>query len=262
MIREDTKDIDDEDKQALAGHRRSTYKAEEVNPILQNLLALEKTHFRPRTIVIVLVSFFSILFIGLARGTKSLKSIFGIHRCDPLDFILLAVQVIILLGLAAINIYLLDKEYKLKVENGYQFVKGDIVWNFKLIIFALVAGFLSGAVGLSGGILFTPLFLKFGIAPTVASSTSMYMAMFATLSSSILFMFSGYVIYPITFWLSAFAIIGTAAGVTIIGAAVKKSGRSSILVLLLAFVILISCISEGIAGTIKTISKYISSLPI
>ena len=150
----------------------------------------------------------------------------GIERCDALDFILLAFQAVLLLALTVVNVYILKKEYELKIENDYQFVKGDIVWDqrtvIKFAIFGIIGGFISGAVGLSGGILFTPLFLDFGIAPTVASSTSMYMAMFATGSSSVLFMFSGYIIYDFSFWLSAWAILGTALGITIIGNAVKN----------------------------------------
>ena len=122
---------------------------------------------------------------------------------------------------------MLKKEYSLKIANNYQFVKGDVVWDqrtvIKFALFGVIGGFISGAVGLSGGILFTPLFLDFGIAPTVASSTSMYMAMFATGSSSVLFMFSGYIIYDFSFWLSVWSIIGTALGITIIGNAVKKN---------------------------------------
>jgi uncharacterized membrane protein YfcA len=148
---------------------------------------------------------------------------------------------VLLISLTFINVNMLKKEYNLKVQCKYQFVKGDVVWDqatvTKFAIFGVIGGFISGAVGLSGGILFTPLFLDFGIAPTVASSTSMYMAMFATGSSSILFMFSGYIIYDLSFWLSIWAILGTALGITIIGNAVKKSGRVSILVILLGFVI-------------------------
>ncbi len=191
-----------------------------------------------------------------------LGSSFG--RCSTSDFIFLALQIVILLVLAIVNIVLLKKEYNEKMSCGYQFVKGDIVWNtasiIRFVIFAIVAGFISGAVGLSGGILFTPLFLDFGVPPTVASGTSMFMAMFATLSSAILFMFNGYIVYDFAFWLAFFAVLGTAAGITIIGKAVKKSGKTQILVWLLAFVILASCIADGVTGLIKTISTYFMNI--
>jgi hypothetical protein len=256
----DTKGIDIDDKLALSGERKSTYFANDLNPVLEEILRLEKTHFRLRTIFVVLVPFFSISIIALLRGSKNMDSIVKIGRCSIGFYLLLAAQVAILLVLAIINIVLLKKEYNVKMEHDYQFVKGDIVWNtrsiIKFIIFAIVAGFISGAIGLSGGILFTPLFLEFGIAPTVASGTSMYMAMFATLSSSILFMFAGTTIYPFAFWLSAYSIIGTAAGITIIGTAIKKTGKTSLLVWLLAFVILISFVAETATGILSIIGKF------
>lgn len=259
-IDENEEGIDDEDKKALIGVRRSTYKREELqNQILNKLIEADKKHFTLRNIIVVSIPVLSILLINLLRGSKTMSSIIGIKRWDALDFILLAFQAILLIGLTVINVYMLKKEYSLKIANNYQFVKGDVVWDqrtvIKFALFGVIGGFISGAVGLSGGILFTPLFLDFGIAPTVASSTSMYMAMFATGSSSVLFMFSGYIIYDFSFWLSVWSIIGTALGITIIGNAVKKSGRVSILVILLGFVITASCIAEGVFGTIDTIGK-------
>lgn len=258
IVESEDSDIKDEDKEVLVGTRRSTYKPTEINNQLDKILKDEKTHFRPRNLIVVILPFCVILLVTLFRGTPDFKSLIKVKRCDALDFILLGALVVVLTIATIFNIIMLKKEYELKEVNNYQFVKGDVVWDrksiIKFLIFALIAGFLSGAVGLSGGVLFTPLFLEFGIAPSVASSTSMYMAMFATGSSSILYMFSGFVIYDITFWLSAFSIIGTYLGSTIIGAAVKKSGKQSILVWLLAIVITASAIIiaiEGITSTIK-----------
>lgn len=87
----------------------------ELNDTLQGHLNNEKSHFRIRTLVVVLVPFFSILIIGLLRGTKSLNSVAGINRCDAWDFVLLALQVVILLVLAIANIILLKKEYNSKM---------------------------------------------------------------------------------------------------------------------------------------------------
>ena len=66
-------------------------------------------------------------------------------------------------------------------------------------------------------------------------------------------MFNGYIIYDYAFWLAFFSIVGTAAGITIIGGAVKKSGKTQILVWLLAFVILASCIADGVVGLLETL---------
>lgn len=197
----DDKDVDDEDKEVLIGSRKSIYREGTMSKVLKDLIASEKSHFRIKSIFAVIIPFITILLITMLRGTRYFRSIIKIERCQPVDILLLVGMFALLISQTIINIILLKREYTVKVENNYQFVKGDVIWNQKTItkfcIFAIVAGFISGAVGLSGGVLFTPLFLEFGIAPTVASATSMYMAMFATMSSSALFMFAGYVVYPI-----------------------------------------------------------------
>ncbi|CAI2361023.1 unnamed protein product [Moneuplotes crassus] len=259
IIDYNTKGIDSEDRDHLLGERKSAYNVEHMNPTLEKYIRVEKSHFRPRYILTVICPFLSILFIGLFRGNNTIDSIVGVEVCSAWYFILLGVQVIVLALLGLINVLILRKEYREKIECGYQFVSGDVIWDdnttTKFVIFALIAGFVSGSVGFSRGVLFTPLFIDFGIPPTVASSTSMYMATFATLSSSILFMMSGYIIYDVVFYLSAFAIIGTILGTTIVSQKIRKSGNVAILIWLIATVNLLSCIAEIIVGIVRIIDK-------
>jgi uncharacterized membrane protein YfcA len=58
----------------------------------------------------------------------------------------------------------------------------------KLLIFALMGGWVSGALGLGGGAIFNPLLLSMGVPPPVSSATGMYMIMFSTAGSSIIYM--------------------------------------------------------------------------
>ena len=160
-----------------------------------------------------------------------------------------------LLVLAAINIKNLRRDYRIKENNNYQFVKGDVAWNSqnieKFILLGLVGGVVSGLVGLGGGAIYTPLLMEFGIAPSIAGGTSMYMSVFATLSASILFMFQGFLIYEWALTLSISSVIGTVFGITIIGNLVKSSGRSSYLILLLAFVLSVSAFVIGTKGALN-----------
>ena len=143
-----TEGIEDEDREELIGENYSVYHPNELNSTLKEYLKLEKTHFRPRTIGVVIIPFFSIILIGLLRGSKTFNSIVGIERCDDLDYLLFCAQILVLISLSVINNTLLKKEYRDKINCGYQFVKGDIIWNSKTIIkfsiIALIAGFISG----------------------------------------------------------------------------------------------------------------------
>jgi membrane protease YdiL (CAAX protease family) len=82
----------------------------------------------------------------------------------------------------------------------------------------------------------------------------MFTATFATLSSSTLFLFAGYLHLGFAFWVGAYAVIGTILGNTIIFRAVKKSGRPSYLVFLLSTLIGISFIVVVIVAIITLVT--------
>lgn len=268
LITDESIDIDIDDRIALIGEKRCNYKDIDVDPVLKNLLNSERRHLRLRNIFFTLVPILSIILIEFLRGkltllihigSESLDSIAGVNRCEAGDYLLIAAQVVILFILGATNIFILQREYNIKVEHNYQFVKGDVVWNFTLIIVGFFVGLISSSVGLSGGLLATPLLLSDGLPPTVATSTSMFMAMIATLSSSILYMFGGYVIYPFAFWLSAVAILGTLSGIVIVGTAIKRTGRASLLMWFLAALMLVSIVAEVVFGVRGAIRKCFKS---
>lgn len=76
-IENDTEGIENEDKEQLMGERRSTYKLNDLNATLKMYLALEKTHFRLRTLFVVLLPFLTITIFSLLRGSKTFGSIAG-----------------------------------------------------------------------------------------------------------------------------------------------------------------------------------------
>ena len=248
-------EIDIFDRRALLGRHQSSYRDTEVNPELEKILLAERNHWRPRNLFVVACPFFTVLIISFLRGSPKFNSIIGVERCDALDFVLLFLNMATLLVLEAINIRNLKRDYGIKENNNYQFVKGDVAWNSqnieKFILLGLVGGVVSGLVGLGGGAIYTPLLMEFGIAPSIAGGTSMYMSVFATLSASILFMFQGFLIYEWALTLSISSVIGTVFGITIIGNLVKSSGRSSYLILLLAFVLSVSAFVIGTKGALN-----------
>lgn len=96
VVDESDTDIKDEDRDALIGTRRSTYKPTEVNNVLQTILKNEKSQFRLRNIVVVVIPVIVVIMTTLLRGTTDFKSIADIKRCDALDFVCLAAMVVIL----------------------------------------------------------------------------------------------------------------------------------------------------------------------
>lgn len=66
-------------------------------------------------------------------------------------------------------------------------LKLDLSVLLKLVTFAFLGGFMSGALGLGGGAIFNPLLLSLGVQPSVASATGMYMILFSSSSSSFIY---------------------------------------------------------------------------
>ena len=105
----------------------------------------------------------------------------------------------------------------------------DIDWagktTVKLVILGLAGGCISGLFGLGGSVIFNPIMLGLGVAPQVASATGMFMVMFTTLSSSLLFIVAGKLNIGFAFWLGAIVLIATYFGLKQLNEVIKKSGR-------------------------------------
>ena len=81
-----------------------------------------------------------------------------------------------------------------------------------MLLIGLMGGLFSGVLGLGGGTIFNPMMLAMGVNPVVANSTGMYMVMFSTLSSSILFIISGTLNITFGLWIGAFTSATIAIG--------------------------------------------------
>ena len=112
----------------------------------------------------------------------------------------------------------------------------------KLAGFSLIGSTIAIAVGVGGSIIFNPLLLSLGISPTVSSATALYLVMFNTFVSSVQFIIIGTLNWQFAGFLSIFIVIGTLTGLSVISAYVKRTGKQSVIVLLLGCVICVGII--------------------
>lgn len=149
-----------------------------------------------------------------------------------------------MLAILLCSIKLLKTEHDVKVRVKYQFSKGDIPWTnssiSKMALIALVGGMMSSLVGIGGGMIFNPVMISFGVHPSVSSSTSMYMVLLSTFSSSMQFFLLGMLPLDYTLGFGLIVTLATLIGLLTVNKVNKKYGRPSFLVLLLAFVIIVS----------------------
>ena len=111
-----------------------------------------------------------------------------------------------------------------------------------LLFFAFVGGWVGGALGLGGGSIFNPLMISLGVPPSVSTSTGMYMIMFSTGASTLMFNTYGALNLTFGFWLGFWCSFGILIGVSLVNHLIKIYKRQSLLVFFLVFMLALSAV--------------------
>jgi uncharacterized membrane protein YfcA len=150
-------------------------------------------------------------------------------------------------------------EQNLKLRVGFGIGHGEVQFQqsilIKLVIFALLGGWVSGALGLGGGAIFNPLLLSMGVPPAVASSTGMYMIMFSTAGSSITYAVFGTLNLSYGLWIGGWCAVASIIGLYILNKVVKKFDRQSPIVFLLTFVLGLSALLVPVFAVVSLKGK-------
>ena len=125
----------------------------------------------------------------------------------------------------------------------------------KLIVFGFVGGWVSGALGLGGGVIFNPVLLSLGVPPQVASATSMYLIFFSTMSSSFIYIIYGMLNIKYACWIGFWSVLGTFQGLSILERIIKKYNRQSLIVFVLTGILAISAMLVPIFGGLELKSQ-------
>ena len=118
------------------------------------------------------------------------------------------------------------------------------------MIFGFIGGWVSGALGLGGGAIFNPILLSMGVPPSVSSSTGMYMIMFSSAGSSILYIFYHMLQINFALWIGFWCALGTIIGVKLLNNITKKYNRQSPIVIVLTFILGLSVLLVPIFGAL------------
>lgn len=121
---------------------------------------------------------------------------------------------------------------------------------------ACVAGAVAGLLGLGGGMLFTPLLLEYGISPQVATATANLLILFSSSSATLAWGMGDMLNYQYAAVYFSVCVVGAFTGLYVIGGYVKRSGRNSALVLLLAGIMAGGALLTGIFVGIEVWHKY------
>jgi uncharacterized membrane protein YfcA len=199
------------------------------------------------------------ILVTLFRGSKSVASIIGIDRCSTEDWTIMLLYLVALCIILYFSLRYVKKEQDLKMRVGFGIVAGDIQFQqsvlVKLVIFALLGGWVSGALGLGGGAIFNPLLLSMGVPPSVSSSTGMYMILFSTAGSSITYLVFGTLNVPFALWIGCWCAVASLVGLYLLNKVMKKFDRQSPVVFLLAFVLGLSALLVPVFAVVQLRGK-------
>ena len=189
------------------------------------------------------LAYLILLWIGLTvitflKGGKGVESVIGITCEDAGFYVLVAAQFLWTMGFAALFGYKNVKGTQERLAVHYPYNESDVLWDAKKLyfysFFTFVAGIVAGLIGIGGGMILGPLMLAMGIDPRVSTATTATMILLTSSSVAVMFVMSGQVPWEYALYFFCICLLGAFIGKKYIDAWVKKTGMSSLLVVLLA----------------------------
>jgi uncharacterized membrane protein YfcA len=130
--------------------------------------------------------------------------------------------------------------------------ESDLVFEGKTLRNVLSLGFMggwvAGALGLGGGVIFNPLLLAMGVPPKVSSATGMYIITFSKIATCVIYLLYGLLKMDYGLWIAFWSTVGAVAGLKGANWYMQKFGRQSIIVFCLTFILIISSIGVPFFG--------------
>ena len=211
----------------------------------------EKYHFTSSRCLFILLNFVLLFATQFLYGDKS-----GLDLpkwVKTAVFIAFIVSMILLTVYSVLNI---KKLHAIKERDGYKFDANDTKFEnvsdiVQLALACLVAAVLCGCTGIAGGMVLGPLFLKYNMIPQVMSGTNQYITMIASISVAIQFAYIGALNIQYALLFGITALISAYIGIAGVNYYVKKSGKQSVIAILLVLVLVMALVSLPIDQILK-----------
>ncbi|XP_040371137.1 sulfite exporter TauE/SafE family protein 3 isoform X2 [Rosa chinensis] len=137
--------------------------------------------------------------------------------------------------------------------------EANMKWSlYKLVAYCacgVAAGMLGGLLGLGGAFLLGPIFLEMGIPPQVSSATATFAMTFSSSMSVVEYYLLKRFPIPYALYFAAVTTVSAFAGQHVAGKVVKKLGRASLIIFILAFTVFVSSLTLGGIGIENMIRK-------
>jgi len=214
---------------------------EEELALRKQYLEDDMRQYPKEKIAALIVLWIGLLLLTLFKGGKGVESLVGITCASPWYGVLIALQFTWMFAFALYYGLKLVSKQKARVAVRYPYLPDDPIWDTASLrfygAFTFVAGVIAGLIGIGGGMVLGPLMLVMGIHPRVSSATTATMIVLTSSSVAVIFVTSGLVpwSYAVFYFFVCFA--GALVGKSMIDGYIKKTGRASLLIFILATII-------------------------
>jgi uncharacterized membrane protein YfcA len=209
-------------------------------------LEVDSRQYPTEKIVALIVLWIGLLVLTLMKGGKGVDSIVGITCESPVYGVLIACQFVWMFGFALYFGHKLVAKQGERVAVQYPYLEDDPIWDRSSLrfygSFTFVAGIVAGLIGIGGGMVLGPLMLVMGIHPRVSSATTATMIVLTSSSVAVIFVTSGLVPWTYAVFYFFVCFFGALFGKRQIDKIVKRTGRASILIFILATIIALATI--------------------
>jgi uncharacterized membrane protein YfcA len=114
---------------------------------------------------------------------------------------------------------------------------------------AVVAGVAAGLLGIGGGMILGPLFVALNVQPQVCAASTGFMILFTGLSSTVQYLAVGELPWRYALWFGSIGAIGGQTGQRVVMSYIDRTGRPSVVVILLGSIIGIGVIVMAASGS-------------
>jgi len=155
----------------------------------------------------------------------------------------------VMLSLTAYSVNRIKRNTERKKEFGYNFDKNDWdkfenTWEvMKLCFFCFIAAILCSCTGIAGGMVLGPLFLTYNMIPSVMSGTNQYITLVASMSVCLQFLMAKNMLVNYALCFGSMTIVCAYIGISSVNSIVKKSGKQSVITVILAACLIIALLS-------------------
>ncbi|XP_051220639.1 sulfite exporter TauE/SafE family protein 2 [Lolium perenne] len=213
--------------------------------------------------LVVLVTVWLCFFVmHLFIGGEGAKGVFDMKPCGVAYWLITVAQIPIAVAFTAC---IVSQKRKLHTRNSQVAelaiaVKSrlDALPVYVFPVAALLTGVMSGLFGIGGGLLLNPVLLQIGVPPKTASATTMFMVLFCASMSMVQFIILGVpgIMGALVYAVACF--VASIVGLVVIEGAIRRSGRVSLIVLMVAAVLAVSAVIIACSGVVRVWAQYTS----